>query len=135
METSFEIALGEIYAAMVAAFEAGDAAVLAAMHTADAALIEPDKDPIRGRAAIEAALGTWFERFAFSAGRWEIWETEVLGDTAWDLTLFELQARGLSDGAIRSERWKQLCLWRRQADGRWRLHRLVFNSHRVPTTG
>ena len=119
-----------LYNGFIEAYEAGDAAALVSRYTEDAALIEPDKPPIRGRDNIAAHLREWFQRFRFSRGRWAIWELEHLGDTAWDLSYFELDATRLETGKVFREQWKQLCIWKRRADGAWRLHRLMFNSHR-----
>lgn len=127
--------LADLHAAMLAAYAAGDLEALLAFYTEDAALIEPDKPPIRGRAAIERALRVWFERFGFDAGRCEVWEAEACGETAWDLSYCELPARRRSSGELFLERWKQLCLWRRQPDVGWKLHRLMFNSHRPAVPG
>ena len=122
--------LAGIYSAFIEAYEAGDAAALVSRYTEDAALIEPDKSPIGNRDNIAVHLREWFRRFRFSQGRWAIWEIERLGDTAWDLSYFELDATRLDTGEVFREQWKQLCIWKRQADGSWRLHRLMFNSHR-----
>jgi ketosteroid isomerase-like protein len=132
--TGFAEALASHYAAFVAAYEAGDAAALASLYTDDAALLEPDKPPIRGRETILRDLEAWFGGFSFSNGRFETWELEVLGDTAWDLSYFEMEALRRETGERFGERWKQLCIWKRADDGIWRLHRLMYNRHRPPST-
>lgn len=128
----FESALGQRYDALIESYETGDAAALVSLFTEDAALIEPDKPPIRGRESIAASLRHWFERFRFFNGRWELWELEALGDTAWDISYFELDAKRLETGELFREQWKQLSVWKCETDGGWRLHRLMFNSHRPP---
>lgn len=127
----FADVLKRLYARFVDAYQRGDAAALVSLYSEDAALIEPDKEPIRGRDTIETNLRDWFERFRFSNGRWEVWEHEVAGDTAWDLSYFEMDVTRLGTEESYQERWKQLCLWKRQVDGAWRLYRLIFNSHRI----
>lgn len=120
-----------LHRAALAAYAAGDLQALMAGYAADAALIEPDKLPIRGRPAIEAALRQWFERFEFGEGRCTLWEGERVGERfAWDLSAFELDACRRRTGECFREQWKQLSLWQRGTDGRWRLRRLMFNSHR-----
>ena len=109
----------------VAAAARGDAAGMAAVYAADAELLAPDTEPLRGRESIE--------RF---------WQGGIeMGICAIDLETLALEA---SDGiAYETGRWtlrmgpdceeptneagKYVVLHRRQADGTWRRAVEIFN--------
>ncbi|GAC1588479.1 MAG: hypothetical protein NVS3B25_05150 [Hymenobacter sp.] len=105
-----------------ATFERGDAAGMAALYTSDAVLLPPGMETMEGAAGIQA-----FWQGAMDAGLKQLklksWEVEELGDTAIELgyySLFGADEQPLDQG-------KFIVVWKEQ-QGRWLLHRDIYNS-------
>jgi uncharacterized protein (TIGR02246 family) len=105
-------------AAFSAAFEAGDTTALGELYTADALLLAPG-DTVRGRAAIRR----WFapreggNRFDHSLTADAI---DIHGNLAIDRGWWT-QAIDRDDGTTSVASGVYLVIWRREADGRWRM--------------
>jgi uncharacterized protein (TIGR02246 family) len=108
---------------------ASDWAADAALYAEDAVRLPPNGGPIRGRAAIQAALAQVDTVLDFTVNTVEIdgrrdlayaWNsysvTSVLGGTAEPIT-----ATG-----------KALVILRKQPDGSWLFHRVIWNSDEPP---
>ena len=106
--------------AWIAAFNAGDAAAIAAMMTEDGELLPPNADPIVGREAIEAY---WSAVIASGLqGSLEPVESHTDGDLGYKQGTFELTMDGeVADHGKWIEVWKKV-------DGEWLLHRDIYNS-------
>ncbi len=111
-------------AEFVAAFSRGDAAAIAGLYTEDAQLLPPNSDFVSGPAAIQE-----FWRAVMDAGvaeaRLTLEEAEGSGDTAFEVGRYSLHDTGgnaIDDG-------KYIVIWKR-TQGRWRLHRDIWNSSR-----
>ena len=106
-----------------AAFEAKDSAAIAAIYTADGAVLPPNGESVTGRVAIDAF---WNEFLASGIGG-EISDTEVyaqgdLGYKVGTYTLTDANGATIDDG-------KYVEIWRR-VDDQWQLHRDIYNSNR-----
>ncbi len=113
-------ALGEFAAAV----NAVDAAAVAALYTADGALLPPTGERIDGRAAIQS-----FWQGAIDAGmKIELIravEVEASGDLAGEVGRFVLSVPGES-GRTRIP-GKYIVIWKRSGH-QWRLHRDIWNT-------
>jgi len=107
-----------------AAFLAADGTALAALYTEDAASIPATGDWDRGRAAIARSMQSQFDSVAYTA-REDITEEVIpLGpDYIFEIGHFSSQGTLKADGTPRTESGRYVVLWRRDADGVWRLHR------------
>jgi uncharacterized protein (TIGR02246 family) len=107
-------------------FNKGDAASLAKLYTADAVLMAPNYERIKGRRAIE---GLW-QNF-FDAGVSDIdlktLDVEVTGSKASEVGTFSLTAPDGKGGRVTGN-GKYIVLWRQDSDGTWRLHRDIWNN-------
>jgi uncharacterized protein (TIGR02246 family) len=112
----------------MAAFEAQDAAGLAALYTKDGQVLPPNSDFVTGREAIQ---GFW--QAAMDMGlrkaKMDIVEVESRGKTAIEVSKFTLFAEG---DAV-ADQGKYMVIWKRKKGG-WRLHRDIFNSS-MPLAG
>jgi len=106
----------------VAAFNRGDAAGLAALYTEDCQLMPPNSDFVKGK---EAVQGFWQAVFdmGIKGAKIEIAEVEAHGDTAIEVSTYELQ-----DGEGNAlDKGKFIVIWK-QEGGQLKLHRDIFNS-------
>ncbi len=104
------------------ALESKDPAAVAAIYTEDAAVLVANSETISGRAAIEAF---WSESFAAGIGG-EGKDTDVYahGDVGYTVGTFTATD---ADGATIDE-GKYVEIWR-HVDGKWQLHRNIWNSN------
>ncbi len=109
------------------AYDAKDPAGLAAVYAEDGALLPPNSDTISGRAAIEAY---WAEFQASGIGA-EITDTEVYAHSDLGYTVGTLIATDAGGATI--DEGKYVVIWR-NVDGKWQIHRDIWNSSRLPPT-
>jgi uncharacterized protein (TIGR02246 family) len=106
----------------------GDAAGLAALYTEEGQLMPPNAGFQTGGQAIQA-----FWQAVLDAGikeaRLEIREVEAHGDTAIEVGEYTLHG----EGGAELDAGKYIVIWKRK-DGRWKLHRDIFNSS-LPAPG
>lgn len=112
-----------------AAMNAGDAAGIANLYTADAQLLPPNAPTVTGRTEIE---GVW--RGLIDATRPQVTLTTVEA-TGVDSMAVEVGHYVLADstGAAFDE-GKYIVWWKRTADG-WRMYRDIWNSDRPAAGG
>lgn len=110
-----------------AAYNSGDAQAVAALYTEDGAVLPPGAPRIDGR---EGIAGLW-QNFIDADVRdldLETVELEASGDSATEVGRFTLTAPDGQGGRITAG-GKYIVLWRRDADGVWRLHRDIWNNN------
>lgn len=111
-------AIGAASAAFSAAYVAGDTATIRSLYTTDAVLLPPGRE-IRGRNAI-------VRYFAPSPGRVNLThemrssELRISGDEAVDIGTWSNGWR-VGDGEPQEVADRYLVVWRKGADGRWRI--------------
>lgn len=106
----------------MAAFNRGDAAGVAALYTEDGQMLPPNSDFVKGKQAVQ---GFWqaVMDMGIKGVKIVIGEVESHGDTAIEVSTFELQG----DGGQVLDAGKFIVIWK-QEDGQWKLHRDIFNS-------
>jgi len=109
------------------AFARRDAAAIAALYTTDAKFLPPNQPPVEGRVAIQEACKAFFEMEAMV--RLHPRETVEGGDLTAEYGTWTMEAGGatVDDG-------KYVVVYRRDADGKSRLHYDIFNSDRPAQT-
>jgi uncharacterized protein (TIGR02246 family) len=113
------------------AFNAGDAAAVAATYAEGAVLMPPDQATVEGTAAIQA----YFQGF-FDANTATIElasnEIEVSGDWAYDRGTYTMTTTPKAGGDAATIYGKYLVLLARQADGTWKVSRDIDNHSPAP---
>ena len=108
------------------AFARGDAKALAAMYTSDAIAFPPDSEMIRGNEAI----GEFWKATRDSGVRAAVLttvEVDRSGDVAYEVGKVSLTIQPAGKDPTTAVA-KYVVVWKRQADGSWKLHRDIWNS-------
>ena len=108
-----------------AAFNAGDAAGVAALYTEDAVIMAPDTPRMDGRAAVQ---GLWqgFIDAGVTGLDLVTSEVEEFGDTANELGTFTLTAPDGEGGTV-TLNGKYIVVWKRADGGDWHLDWDIWN--------
>jgi uncharacterized protein (TIGR02246 family) len=112
------------------AFARGDAKALSAMYTSDAIALPPDSEMIRGNEAI----GEFWKATRDSGVRGAALTTVEVGrsgDVAYEVGKVSLTIQPAGKEPTTAVA-KYVVVWKRQADGSWKLHRDIWNS--LPAT-
>lgn len=105
----------------VAAFGRRDAAAIGRLYTADAQVLPPNGDIVRGAGAIGEFWQGAFNQ-GLTAATLETLEVEPSGDLAVEVGRYRLMA-----GEAVADHGKYLVVWKNQG-GRWMIHRDIWNT-------
>jgi ketosteroid isomerase-like protein len=105
----------------------GDIAAMSSLTDTDHVMIPPNRVPILGQEANDAANGLAFQQFKIDEA-WTPLETVVSGDLAYQRGVFTVAATPKSGGATRTIHGNFLRIYKRQRDGSWRMTRDMFSS-------
>ena len=95
-------------------------------YTADAELLEPGMNTLRGREAIRGFLSPLYKQATVEAASAETEAIEVYGNAAYQWgTYFQRVAEKDKDAAPTSYTGRFVAAWRREGDKQWRLVRLM----------
>jgi uncharacterized protein (TIGR02246 family) len=108
----------QLSAAFAAALGRGDIDAALEMWSEDAAIVDPNGEPVRGRAAIGAALRGLIDNGA--RVEIELTRTIAAGDVAVGVGTLTLSGNG-HDGSRYRQRSSSTVIYRRGEDGRWRI--------------
>jgi len=110
----------------VAAFNRGDAVAVAALYTEGATLMPPDREMVRGRKGIQEFWQGAIQRGVKDAALTTV-EVQADGNTAYEIgrASFTVHAKDQAPKPISS---KYVVVWKRQADGSWKLQVDIWNS-------
>ena len=104
-----------------------DIATLSSLTTEGHVILIPNREPIVGKAANDAANGSAFERFTFDE-TWTPVETVIDGDLAFQRGTFTTIATPRGDGERLTVSGSFMRIYQRQPNGEWRMTRDMFNS-------
>jgi uncharacterized protein (TIGR02246 family) len=112
----------------VAASKAYDAEGLAALFTDDAVALGPGQPPVRGIEAIRAGLRRMVASLDIEVLDYEeaFEETLLFGDTAVEWGRIEGTERPRGGVEVSTSRVHVMRILRRQPDGSWRIHRIIY---------
>lgn len=111
-----------------AAFLAGNAAGVAGLDTEDGAQVQASGDWFRGRDGITKAMQAQFDTLAVTAREDITDEVFPAGDYVVEIGHYSYQGTSKVGAKPRSAAGRYMVLWRKDADGVWRLHRDIGNE-------
>ncbi len=112
----------------------GNAEAGAAAYTDNAILMPPNHSPLEGKQAIEKYLTEIASQFQASNFQLSILEVDVQGDTTIVRGTYSANITIPGVDAPMEDRGKTLQVWKKQADGSWKIHRDIWNSN-MPIPG
>ncbi|MER8437828.1 DUF4440 domain-containing protein [Mesorhizobium sp. M1312] len=111
----------------VAKFAAKDTTGLAQHYTEDAVAFPPNEERIAGRESVQKMWQSWID-----AGLTDLTlkaaQVEESGTLAYEDGTYSIKIPG-SDGKISEEIGKYIVVWKKGADGEWRMHRDIWNTN------
>jgi uncharacterized protein (TIGR02246 family) len=108
------------------AFNRGDITAVATMYDTGAVVLAPNAPVMRGRQNIEA-LWNGARQQGFRTLNLTVNSVESIGNHAIELGSYTLVIQPPGQAEV-TDRGKYMVLWRRQADGSWKLYRDMFNT-------
>jgi uncharacterized protein (TIGR02246 family) len=113
-------------ARFVEAFNRGDVAAVAAMYDTGGVVLAPNAPLMRGRQNIEA-LWAGARQQGFKTLNLTVNSVEPIGSHAIELGSYRLVVQPPGQAEM-IDQGKYIVLWKRQADGTWKLYRDAFNT-------
>jgi ketosteroid isomerase-like protein len=120
-------AITEFNARYLGSINDEDIATLSSLTTEGHVILIPNREPIVGKAANDAANRGAFERFTFDE-TWTPVETVIDGDLAFQRGTFTTIATPRGDGERLEVSGSFMRIYQRQPNGEWRMTRDMFNS-------
>ncbi len=117
----------EANAKLVEAYNRHDAAAVAALYTDDAKVLPPNNRMVSGKAAIQAFWKGAMEMGVRSVALKAV-EVRSDGDLAYEVGSVTLNIKP-PGGEARTQTDKYVIVWKRQADGSWKLAVDIWNSN------
>jgi ketosteroid isomerase-like protein len=105
----------------------GDIATLSSLTNDDHIMILPNRQPVTGKAANDAANGRTFQNSKIDES-WTPLETVIDGDLAYQRGTFTVIATPKAGGATRSTHGNFMRIYRRRPDGSWWMTRDMFSA-------
>jgi ketosteroid isomerase-like protein len=111
----------------VAKYAAKDTIGLAQLYTEDAVAFPPNEDRVAGRESVQKMWQGWID-----AGVTDLTlkstQVEESGNLAYEEGTYSVKIPG-SDGKTSEEIGKYIVVWKKGADGEWRMHRDIWNTN------
>ena len=115
-------------AVSAAAVNAGDVTKMLTNYAADAVFMLPNAPAMRGHTEIEAGLKAMMEGAAFSDMKFTTEDVMLSGDIAVETGSNEMTITP-KGGKPMVDKGKYITIWKRQADGSWKVVRDIANTN------
>ena len=120
-------AIDSVNKGVIDAFTKGDPTALAAHYESDAIVMAPNGPAWKGRSGIEESAKGMFGQAAIKDMKLETDDLVVSGDLAVETGRYSMTVEP-KGGKAAPDKGKYLVVWRRQADGSWKIHRDIWNT-------
>ena len=124
-----ETAVRDLWRNILSTFEEGDAAGFTALTCDDAILLPPGGPPLEDPAGIRDLMGSFFGSFRIEIQEATLHEVMIHGEWAYARDSYRNVLHPISGGEGEAEAGKNVWLFRRQADGSWKIFRNMWNSN------
>jgi len=109
------------------AFKRGDKAGLVANYADEAILMMPNEEAWRGRDGLDKGFTGFLSQMSFKDGAATTSDVMVAGDLAVETGTFAWTLQPKSGPEVK-DKGKYLTVWKRQADGTWKIVRDINNT-------
>lgn len=130
MVQSVRSRIEETNAEFMAAVRSGDAAKVASLYAEDCVILPPNSERIEGLAGARALFDGMMAQGPTALALATDTVTE-LGDTAYEVGRYTMKVQPAGAPAM-DDRGKYVVIWKRQADGAWKLAVDIWNSDLSP---
>jgi uncharacterized protein (TIGR02246 family) len=115
----------------VAGMMANDATAASVNYADDAVMMMNGMPAMRGKPAIEAGMKGMMESMSITAAKFTTDEVMVAGDMAIETGTYTMtmQPKG---GKAMDDKGKYMTIWKKQADGSWKIVRDINNTDMAP---
>lgn len=121
--------LDSSYARLSDALLKGDAAAVSAMYANDAILLPANGKVAKGRNALDKTTATMLRTAKVTAATFKTTDLVVTGDYAIETGAYDLTSQGPPPkGTPVRDVGKYVTIWKRQADGSWKIFRDIANT-------
>jgi len=114
------------------AMSKGDTATMFANYADDATMMMTGTPAWNGRAAIATGMSSMMAQYSVTNPKFATLDVMVSGDVAVEMGTYEMTMQEKGKKAI-TDKGKYLTVWKRQADGSWKIVRDIANSDLPPT--
>jgi ketosteroid isomerase-like protein len=123
-KSSHDAAFDAVYAKFTEAYKRADPAMVTQLYSADAFYLAPGRMIVRGQDSVLSAfsfLKSFKDRPTGPAIGFRIVDRQVSGDIAWDIGYYLMNSSGAAITEQDHPGGKFIVLWKRGADGQWRI--------------
>lgn len=113
------------------ALQQGDTAAMVSAYTDDAIVMPQGEPAWNGRAAIATGAARMLQAVRFGDVKLATSNIDIAGDYAIETGTFEWTVTP-KGGKPAPDKGKYLTVWKKQADGSWKLFRDIFNTDMAP---
>ena len=121
-------AMADVESAWKQGYDRGDAAAVASLYAEDAIYLEPYRDVVRGRSAIEARLAELMGRTTARQVTIERTDAGAAGDLAYGIGTFALEMRMQGAREPMRDNGKYVTIAKRGTDGAWKILAHIWNT-------
>ena len=125
-------AVDQVNADFVAGLKAGDVARLVTHYDADAKVLPNGMPAAHGHAEIQKSLGEFLGAFTITDAELTTTDLTVKEDMAIETGALRMVMQPKQGGEAVTDIGKFVVVWKKQADGSWKLWRDIFNSDGAP---
>ena len=118
-------------AKMIDALQRADTAVLLANYDNDAVVMMSGQPAWRGKSEIAAAGSGMFQAVKFGDVKFNTSTVDVTGDYAIETGTYEMTVTETGKKPV-PDKGKYLTVWKKQADGTWKVYRDITNTDLPP---
>lgn len=134
-KSSHDPAFDAVYAKFSEGYQRADPRMVAGLYAPDAFYLQPGRMIVRGQDSVLNAfsfLDSFRNRSSGPSIGFRILDRQVSGDMAWDIGYYILNGDGAPIKDSDEPAGKFIVLWKRGADGQWRIHADGYSAVRPP---